>query len=93
MKRNSGKSAHLQAVTMIDTATGWRKICIVPSSKVDLVFNSVERVWLIYCPLSRKVIMDRGKKSLYKFREITTNDFGMKVSTITSRNPKANAII
>ena len=42
MTTKSGKTVHLQAVTMVDPATGWIEICTVPSACVDLVSNIVE---------------------------------------------------
>ena len=60
MTTKSGKSVCLQAVTMIDPATGWIEICIVPSAWADLVANQVELAWLTHYPSPNKVIMDRG---------------------------------
>ena len=41
MTTQSGKSVYLQAVTMIDPATGWVEIRAVPSARADLVANQV----------------------------------------------------
>ena len=42
MTTKSGKSDNLQAVTMIDPATGWIEIRTVPSAWADLVANQVK---------------------------------------------------
>ena len=42
MTTKSGMSVYLQAVTMIDLATGWIEIRTVPSAQADLVANQVE---------------------------------------------------
>ena len=51
----NGKTVHLQAVTMIDPATGWIEIRIVPSARADLVSNIVELAWLTRYPLPSRV--------------------------------------
>ena len=93
MTTKSGKSVYLQAVTMIDPATGWIEIRTVPSPRADLVANQVELAWLTRYPLPNKVIVDRGNEFLAEFREMITNDYGITVKPITSRNPQANAIL
>ena len=93
MTTKSGKSIYLQAVTMIDPATGWIEIRTVPSARADLVANQVELAWLTRYPLPNKVIVDRGNEFLAEFREMITNDYGITVKPITSRNPQANAIL
>ena len=93
MTTKSGKSVYLQAVTMIDPATGWIEIRTVPSARADLVANQVELAWLTRYPIPNKVIMDRGNEFLAEFREMIINDYGITVKQITSRNPQANAIL
>ena len=53
----------------------------------------VELAWLTRYPLPNKVIVDRGNVFLAEFREMITNDYGITVKPITSRNPQANAIL
>ena len=93
MTTKSGKSVYLQAVTMIDPATGWIEIRTVPSARADLVANQVELAWLTRYPIPNKVIMDRGNEFLAKFREMIINYYSITVKPITSRNPQANAIL
>ena len=78
---------------MIDPATGWIEICTVPSTRTDLTANQLELSWLTRYPLPIKVIVDRGNKFLAKFRDMIINDYGITVKAITSRNPRANAIL
>ena len=87
MTTKSGKSIYLQAVTMINPATGWIEIRTVPSARVDLVANQVELAWLTRYPIPNKVIMDRGNEFLAEFREMVINDYSNMVKPITSRNP------
>ena len=74
---------------MIDLTTGWIEIRTVPSTQVDLVANQVELAWLT----RNKVIGDRGNAFLAEFREMITNDYGITIKPITSRNIQANTIL
>ena len=51
------KTVNLQAVTMIDTATGWIEICTAPSARADLESNIEELAWLTRYSLPSKVIV------------------------------------
>ena len=71
MTTKSGKSISLLIVIIIvGPATDWTEIRTVPSAQAELVSNEVELTWLTRYPLPSKVIVDRGKKFLAKFREI-----------------------
>ena len=93
MTTKSGKSVYLQAVTMIDPATGWIEIRTVPLAWTYLVANQVELAWLTCYPLSIKIIVDRGNEFLALFRAMIINDCSITVKPITSTNPQANAIL
>ena len=93
MKTKNGSTVYLQAITMIDPATGWVEIRAVPSARADLVANQVELTWLTRYPLPEKVILDRGNEFLAEFKELMVNDYGITVKPITARNPQANAIL
>ena len=93
MTVKSGKSFYLQAVTIIDPATGWIEICTAPSAQADLVANQAELAWLTSHLLPSKVIVNRGNEFLAQFREIIINDYSIKVKPITSRNLQANTIL
>ena len=86
-------SVYLQAVTMIDPATGWIEIRTVPLAWTYLVANQVELAWLTCYPLSIKIIVDRGNEFLALFRAMIINDCSITVKPITSTNPQANAIL
>ena len=90
MSTKNGKTVYLQAVIMIDPATGWIEICRVSSACADLVSNIVELAWLTRYPLPSKVIMDRGNEFLAEFKTMIQADYGITVKPITSRNSKAN---
>ena len=78
---------------MIGLATSWIELHIVPLVQADLVANQVELLWLTHYPLPNKVIVDRGNEFLSEFREMIINDYSIMVTSVTSRNPQANAIL
>ena len=83
----SGRSVYLQAVTMIDLATGWIEIHTIPLAQADLVSNQVELAWLAWYLLSNMVIVDKGNEFPAKFREMIINEYGIMVKLIISGNP------
>ena len=93
MTTKNRKTVYLQAVTIIDPATGWIEIHTVPSARADLVSNIVELAWLTRYPLPSKVIIDCGNKFLVEFKTMIQANYGIKVKLITSRNPQANSIL
>ena len=93
MKTKDGNMVYVQAITMIDPATGWVEIRAMPSARVDLVANQVELAWLTGYPLPEKVILDRGNAFLAEFKELIEKDYGIPIKPITTRNPQANAIL
>ena len=93
MTTTSGKKVYLQAVTMIDPATGWVEIRALPGARADYVSNQVELAWLTRYPLPNKIIVDRGNEFLAEFRTLIDEDYGIELKHITTRNPQANAIL
>ena len=58
MTTKNGKTVYLQAVIMIDPATGWIELYTVPSARAYLVSNIVEIVWLTRYSLPSNIIVD-----------------------------------
>ena len=86
-------SVHNLTIRLIDPATDWVEIKAVPSARADLVANQVELAWLTRYPLPEKVILDRGNEFLAEFKTLIEGDYGIPIKPITTRNPKANAIL
>ena len=84
---------YLQAATIIDPATDWVEIRVVPSARADLVAQQLELGLLTRYPLPETVILDRGNDFLAKFKTMVKKDYGLKINRITTRNPQANAIL
>ena len=93
MTTETGRVVYLQAVTMIDPATGWVEIRAVRSARADYVAQQVELGWLTRYPLPETVILDRGNEFLAEFTTMVEKDYGLKINRITTRNPQANAIL
>ena len=62
MTTEKGSTVFLQAVTMIDSATGWVEIRASPSARADLVTQQVELGWLTRYPLPETIILDRSNE-------------------------------
>ena len=84
MTTKNGKAVYLQAVTMIDPATGWIEIRTVPATRADLVSNIVELAWLPRYSLPSKVIVNCGNKSLVELKTMIQADYNIEAKPITS---------
>jgi hypothetical protein len=60
--QNGKKTFRLQAVTMIDPATGWFEITQSETKMAYVVANKVETAWLLRYPWPRKITCDHGSK-------------------------------
>ena len=93
MKNKNDKYVYLQAVSMINSASGWIEIRSVQEARADIGANQVELAWLTRYPLPNKIIVDRGKEFLTEFETMMTNDYGHPCNSIRSRIPQANSIV
>ena len=83
----------LHCLTMIDPATGWFDLELIPSRKADDVINILEFTWLTQYPWPTEVVMDRGKEFQAEVQTALKNEYGLTRNFITTRNPQANAIV
>jgi len=94
IRRKGRPNLTVKCVTMIDPATGWFEIAEYDDKRSITIANIVEQQWLCRYPLPTQVIFDRGSEFIgHDFKEMVTNDYGIKKKPITTRNPQANAII
>ena len=93
MKGKKDKDVYLQAITMIDPATGWMKIRSVAEARAELIDIQVELAWLTIHPLPNKITVDIGKELLDEFKTKMLNDYRITCNSISVRNPQANAIV
>ena len=79
---------------MIDPATGWFEIMQYDDKKSITVANIVEQQWLSRYPRPSLITLDRGSEFIGQdFRDMVTNDYGIKRKIISTRNPQANAVV
>ena len=84
----------MQAVTMIDPATGWFEIAEFKDKSSITIANIVEQQWLARYPRPTEVVYDRGSEFIgHEFKTMMEEEYGLKTKPITVRNPQANAII
>ena len=79
---------------MIDPATSWFEWSVIPpedssSARMSLLFNNT---WLSRYPRPVKIIYDNGSEFKLNFKQIC-NDYGIKQTPTTVKNPRANAIL
>ena len=82
------------AMTFIDPATGWFEITELPnkeksSARISQLFNTT---WLARYPRLRKVILDNRSEFKKDFLPLL-NDFAIKPTLTSVKNPQANAIL
>ena len=79
---------------MIDPATGWFEIHQYDDKKSMAIANIVEQEWFSRYPWPTQVTFDRCSEFMGQaFKDMVTNDYGIKKKPITVRNPQANAIV
>ena len=57
------------------------------------VADIVETTWLSRYPWPQEIAFDRGSEFMKDFANMVKEDYGIKQTPITTRNPQANAII
>ena len=92
MKGKKDKDVYLQAIAMIDPATGWIEIHSVLEFRADLVANHIGLAWLSRYPIPHNITIDRGKKLLVQLKTMMANDYGIPCNYISVINPIANLI-
>ena len=92
--RTGGNDLKLQALTMIDPATGWFEIVEYSNKRAITIANLVEQVWLSRYPWPQVINYDQGSEFIgHEFKTMVEKDYGIDTKGITVRNPQANAII
>jgi hypothetical protein len=92
-KKDPNQPLTLWCATMIDPATGWFEIVDIKTKRADVIANKIEQAWLTKYPWPTKVVTDRGTEFLAEFTQLVQDEYGIKHSPITTRNPQANSIV
>ena len=93
IKRQGEIPLTLWCVTMIDPATGWFEMRELKTKDAGTVANIVEQAWLTRYPWPTQITFDKGTEFMAEFAEMVTNDYGLKKSPASTRNPQANSIL
>ena len=92
MTTKNRKSIYLHIDTMIDPATDWIEIVMVPSVQADLASNQVKLAWLTRYSSYSRVIVHLKNEFLAEFKTIMQVTHGIQIQFIISRNLQAHSI-
>ena len=82
----------LDALTMIDPATGWFELKEVRERTANIVAQSFDDAWLSRYPRPQEIGFDNGGENKGLFNTLIEN-YGMKRKPTTTYNPQANGIV
>jgi hypothetical protein len=92
---NPGKTSieKIQALTIIDKATGWPEFAATKNKSSYHISILFDGEWLCRYPRPRRVIHDNGTEFTgSEFQELLQS-YGIKAVSTTVRNPKSNGVI
>ena len=92
VKTPNKKKHILNALTMIDPATGWFEIAEVPERKAETVAKVFDDTWLSRYPRPKQIGFDNGGENKGMFKLLTTN-YGLERKPTTPYNPQSNGIV
>ena len=87
------KEILIHAVTMIDPATSWFELKLIPNKTALEVANVVEQTWLTRYPWPQEITNDQGSEFMAEFADMIENDYQITKRPATTRNPQSNSII
>ena len=88
IRRKDKSVITMQALTMIDPATGWFEIVQYDDKRAITVANLVEQVWLSRYPWPSLITYDKGSEFIgSEFQKTVKDEYGIKTKPITVRNP------
>ena len=93
IKNAFGREIIIHAVTMIDPATSWFELKLIPNKTALEVANTVEQTWLTRYPWPEEITYDQGSEFMAEFAEMIEIDYQIKRKPATTRNPQSNSII
>jgi hypothetical protein len=88
------KTSGLQAVTMIDPATGWFEILQSETKTADVVANKVEIAWLSPWPWPMRITHDLGSEFIgSKFQIPIKEEHDIEAKPSSKCSPQSNEIL
>ena len=73
---------------MIDPATRWFEIVLIPNKRADEIANLLEQTWLARYPWPQHVICDRGREFMAEVQDLLTTYYGLWHSSKSNYNSK-----
>jgi hypothetical protein len=94
IRRKGKKTLRLQAITMIDPATGWFEIVQSETKTADVVANKIEIAWLSRYPWPIRITYDHGPEFIgSEFQDLIRKEYDIETKPSSKRNPQSNAIL
>ena len=91
IKATNGKF-ELNALTMIDPATGWFEIIEIPERTANMVAQKFDDCWLARYPRPQYIGFDNGGENKGMF-DVLMKNYGMKRKPTSKYNPQSNGIV
>ena len=82
----------LNAMTMIDPATGWLEVHEIKNKTSDNISRILYQNWLTRYPRPKKIIFDNGNEFKSSFLQLC-KEYGIHPSITTAYNPQGNSVI
>ena len=92
VKTPDGKTHQLQALTMIDPATGWFEVKDVKTQSSTECMNAFDDNWLSRYPRPQYIGYDNGSEYKKYFKQMCDN-YGLHAKPSTAYNPQSNGIV
>jgi hypothetical protein len=94
IRRKGKKTSRLQAIAVIDPATGWFEIIQSETKTADVVANKIEIAWLSRCPWPMRITYDHGSEFIgNEFQRLIKEECDIEAKPSSERNPQSNAIL
>jgi hypothetical protein len=93
-RRKGKKTLLLQAIAMIDPATGWFEIVQSEAKTADVVANEAEVAWLSRHPWPTGITCDHGSEFVgSKFQRLIKEERDVEAEPSSQCNPQSDAIL
>jgi transposase InsO family protein len=94
VQRRGRKTSRLQAIAVIDTATGWFEIVQSETKTADVAANKAEIAWLSTHPWPMRITCDHGSEFIgSEFQNLIAEECDIEAKPSSERNPQSDAIL
>ena len=90
----ANRKFQLDALTVIDPATGWFEITELKDTKAATASAAFDDIWLSRCSRPQCIGMDGGSENKAEFGETTINcGLGPSIKPATTHDPQSNSVV